>query len=137
MKIGIVGSMHLAQKIAEIKTQLEAAGHEVMMNSLASEFMGKSDEEIEAMKQDQKMHQDAMMDFWKQLREVDAILVVNLDRKGIKNYIGGNTLMEIGFAYVLSQKIFFYNPIPDIEYYKTELEAIKPVVINGDLSKIK
>jgi hypothetical protein len=106
------------------------------MNSLASEFMNRSDEEIEKMKQDQKLHQDAMMDFWKQLREVDAILVVNLDRKGIKNYIGGNTLMEIGFAYVLGQKIYFYNPIPEIEYYKTELEAIKPIVINGDLAQI-
>jgi hypothetical protein len=136
MKIGIVGSMHLAAKIAEIKSQLEKQGHQVMMNSLASEFMNRSDEEIEKMKQDQKLHQDAMMDFWKQLREVDAILVVNLDRKGIKNYIGGNTLMEIGFAYVLGQKIYFYNPIPEIEYYKTELEAIKPIVINGDLAQI-
>ncbi len=137
MRIGVVGSMHLASKIAEIKTQLEGMGHQVMMNSLASEFMGKSDEEIEKMMVDQKLHQDAMMDFWKQLREAEGILVVNLDRKGIKNYIGGNTLMEIGFAYVLGQKIFFYNPVPDIEYYKTELEAVKPVIINGDLSLIK
>ncbi len=136
MKIGIVGSMHLAKKIAEIKSELERGGHSVMMNSLASEFLGKSDEEIDKMKQEQKLHQDAMMDFWKQLREVDAILVVNLDRKGIKNYIGGNTLMEIGFAYVLGQKIYFYNPIPEIEYYKTELDAVKPIILNGDLAKI-
>lgn len=30
----------------------------------------------------------------------DAILVLNYDKKGIKNYIGGNTLMEMGFAHV-------------------------------------
>ncbi len=136
MKIAVVGSMHHAEKIAEIKAALEGMGHQVMMNSLASEFKGKSDEEIERMVRDQKINQDALKDFWTQLREAEAVLVVNLDRKGIKNYIGGNTLMEIGFAYVLGQKIFFFNPVPEIEYYKTELEAVKPVVLHGDLGKI-
>ena len=71
------------------------------------------------------------------MQDLDAVLVLNLDRKGIKNYIGGNTLMEIGFAYVLNEKIFLYNPIPEIEFYKSEIEAVKPIVINGDLSLIK
>ncbi|MBI5401399.1 hypothetical protein HZB05_01050, partial [Candidatus Wolfebacteria bacterium] len=66
----------------------------------------------------------------------DAVLVMNLDKHGIKNYIGGNTLMEIGFAHVLNQKIFLYNPIPDIPYYKSEIEAVKPTIIDRDLSKI-
>jgi hypothetical protein len=57
-------------------------------------------------------------------------------RIGIKNYIGGNTLMEMGFAHVLDQKIFLYNPIPEIPYYKSEIEAVKPTVIHGNLSLI-
>ena len=44
--------------------------------------------------------------------------------------------MEIGFAHVLDQKIFLLNPIPDISFYKTEIEAINPIIINGDISKI-
>ena len=40
------------------------------------------------------------------MQGADAVLVLNYDKKGIKNYIGGNTLMEIGFAHVLNQKIF-------------------------------
>jgi len=79
---------------------------------------------------------DAIREFWRLMQGADAVLVLNLDKHGIKNYIGGNTLMEIGFAHVLNQKIFLYNPIPEIAYYKTEIEAVKPVVINGDLSKI-
>jgi uncharacterized membrane protein (UPF0127 family) len=51
----------------------------------------------------------------------DAVLVLNYDRKGIKNYIGGNTLMEIGFAHVLNKKIYLMNPIPEIEFYKSEI----------------
>ena len=65
------------------------------------------------------------------------MLVVNLDKHGIKNYIGGNTFLEIGFAHVLYQKIFMLNPIPDILYYKTEIEAMNPTIINGDLSQIE
>ena len=30
--------------------------------------------------------------------ESDAILIVNNEKKGVKNYIGGNCLMEIGMA---------------------------------------
>ncbi|PIN76615.1 hypothetical protein COV17_01795 [Candidatus Woesearchaeota archaeon CG10_big_fil_rev_8_21_14_0_10_36_11] len=44
--------------------------------------------------------------------------------------------MEIGFAHVLNQKVFLLNPIPEIPYYKSEIEAVKPVILNGDLSKI-
>jgi len=62
---------------------------------------------------------------------------LNYDKRGIKNYIGGNTLMEIGFAHVLNKKIFLLNPIPEIPFYKSEIEAVRPVILNGDLSKVK
>lgn len=79
---------------------------------------------------------DAIREFWNAMQGGDAVLVLNLDKHGIKNYIGGNTLMEIGFAHVLKKKIFLYNPIPDIQFYKSEIEAVQPVIINGDLTKI-
>jgi len=71
------------------------------------------------------------------MQGADAVVVLNLDKHGIANYIGGNTFLEIGFAHVLNQKIFLLNPIPDIQFYKTEIEAMKPVILNGDLSLIK
>ena len=64
------------------------------------------------------------------------MLVLNYDKNDVKNYIGGNALMEIGFAYVLNKKIFLLNPIPDIPYYKTEIESVRPIIINGDLGNI-
>ncbi len=44
--------------------------------------------------------------------------------------------MEIGFAHVLNQKIFLLNPIPDIIYYKTEIEAVRPIILNGNIKSI-
>ncbi|NCB34336.1 MAG: ABC transporter ATP-binding protein, partial [Erysipelotrichia bacterium] len=43
----------------------------------------------------------------------DAILVLNFDKKGIKNYIGGNTLMEMAFAHVNNKKVFLLNAVPE------------------------
>lgn len=70
------------------------------------------------------------------MQGADAILVVNINKNGIKNYIGGNTFLEIGFAHVLDQKIFLLNPIPEIQFYKSEIEAMKPTVLYGDLTKV-
>jgi len=137
MRIGVIGSMQHTEKMMEVRDNLISLGHEAFLTKLAEPFVGKSDEEKERIKIEQKQNQDAIRVFWRQMQGMDAVLVVNLDKNGIKNYIGGNTLMEMGFAHVLNQKIFLLNPIPDIPFYKTEIEAVRPVVINGNLKKIK
>lgn len=73
--------------------------------------------------------------YWKIIRESDAVLVANFDKKGIKNYIGGNTFLEMGFAHVLGKKIFLLNGIPKM-IYTDEIKAMQPAVINGNFSKI-
>jgi predicted RNA-binding protein with PUA domain len=42
----------------------------------------------------------------------------------------------MAFAYVLDKKIFLLNPIPKISY-SDEIYAMKPIILNGDLTKIK
>jgi len=137
MKIGIIGSMQFTDKMLEVKEKLEQLGHNAFLTDFHKAMIGKNDEEIEKIKLHQKYHMDAIREFWYMMQGADAVLVLNYDKHGIKNYIGGNTLMEIGFAYVLNQKIFILNPIPEMPYCKTEIEAVKPIILNGDLSKIK
>lgn len=136
MRIGIIGSMQYTEKMLEARDELVKLGHDAFVTNLASPFVGKNDEEKERIKIDQKNHQDAIREFWRLMQGADAVLVMNLDKHGVKNYIGGNTLMEIGFAHVPDQKIFLYNPIPEIPYYQSEIEAVKPVIINRDFSKV-
>ena len=135
MKIGVVGSMQYTEKMLEARDELVKLGHSAFLTTLADPFVGKTNEEIEKIKLHQKYNLDAIREFWNQMQGADALLVMNLDKNNIQYYIGGNTLMEIGFAHVLNQKIFLYNPIPEIPYYKSEIEAVKPIVINGDLKK--
>lgn len=136
MKIGIIGSMQYTEKMIEIRNDLIKIGHDAFVTKLHEALVGKNNEEKEIIKIHQKNNMDAIREFWKAMQGANAVLVLNYDKNGIKNYIGGNTLMEIGFAHVLNQKIFLLNPIPEIPYYKSEIEAVKPVIINGDLTKI-
>jgi hypothetical protein len=136
MKIGVVGSMQYTEKMLEIRDKLNRMGHEAFVTTFAPAMAGKSDEEKEKMKLHQKYDLDAIREFWRLMQGADAVLVVNLDKNGIKNYVGGNTFLEMGFAHVLNQKIFLLNPIPEISFYKTEIEAMKPIILNGDLTKI-
>ena len=136
MKIGIIGSMHFTEKMIAVRDELIQRGHDAFVSSLAAPFVGKTDEEKEVIKLDQKNNSDAIREFWRLMQGADAVLVMNVDRYGIQHYIGGNTLMEIGFAHVLHQKIFLYHPIPDMPYCQSEIAAVKPIIINEDLSLI-
>src|SRR3989338_2860728 len=137
MRLGIIGSMQFTEKMVEVRDKLCQMGHGAFVTTLAAPFIGKNDEEKERIKLHQKNNCDAIREFWNLMKNGDAVVVVNIDKHEVKNYIGGNTFLEMGFAYVLNQKIFLLNPIPDMPYYKTEITAMKPVIIDCDLNRIK
>jgi len=136
MKVGVAGSMQFTERMMDLCERLEKLGHEAFMSKFAPYFVGKTDDEKERIKLHQKNKKDAIREFWKPMQDADALLVANFDKHGIENYIGGNAFLEMGFAHVLDQKIFLLNPIPRMPYYETEIIAMQPVVIDGDLSKI-
>jgi hypothetical protein len=43
----------------------------------------------------------------------------------------------MGFAHVMHQKIFLLNPIPKMPFYETEIIAMRPTILNGDISSIE
>lgn len=137
MKIGVISSMQNSEKMLEVCRDLEKMGHVAFASKFAPSMVGKSDEEKEEMKLNQKYNMDAIREFWNLMQNADAVLVLNLDKNGMKNYVGGNTFLEMGFAHVLNQKIYMYNPIPENPFYQTEIVAMNPVIINRDLNLIK
>lgn len=138
MKIVISGSMQFVDKQIEVFEQLKKLGHEPFISTYAERYAGKSHDEIEKLKLEDKYgDRDALIEYWQPLQDADALLMLNYDKHGIKHYVGGNAFLEMGFAYVLGKKIFFWNPLPDMPYYGTEIVAMKPVVIHGDPGKIR
>ncbi|MBI4162166.1 MAG: hypothetical protein HY513_00655 [Candidatus Aenigmarchaeota archaeon] len=138
MKIGIIGSMQFTEKMVETKGELNKRGHKAFITAFHPAFLGKTKKQKENVKKEQRGGEiDTIKEFWDLMQGADAVLVLNLTKNGIKNYVGANTLMEIGFAHVLGQKIYFYNTLPDMPYCREELEAVHPIIINKDFSKIK
>lgn len=73
---------------------------------------------------------------FKNIKESDTVLVVNEPKEGKENYIGGNTLMEMGQAYVLGKKIFILYNLPGDVSYLDEIKSLEPICLHGDLEKI-
>ena len=67
----------------------------------------------------------------------DAVLVLNYEKNGIKGYIGGAVLCEMAIALQFKKKIYALNPIDQACSYKEEILAMDPIILNGDLSRVK
>jgi len=142
MMITICGSVKFADKIVEIYKQLQSLGYEPQIHQdMFGIADGTAKELIDAKNGHEhykvKIKYDFIRAWYDLIINGDAILVCNFDKNGIKNYIGGNTLMEIGFAHVNNKKIFLLNQIPEEVSYKDEIKAMADVILDGDLSKIK
>lgn len=136
MKIALCHSMQYAEKAKEVQTWFEKHSHQAFPSSFNEAFIGLSDDEKEELKLKQKYEQDAMREHWGVIKNSDVVLILNYEKHGIPGYIGGNSFLEMGFAYILNKPIFLLNPIPKMPYYETEIIAMKPVVIEGDLAKV-
>ena len=142
MKITICGSITSTPKIKELSDKLIKMGYEtelphgsnqILENKLSMDEFNKQVAKGEGAKR--KIENDVIRDYFQKIKDSDAILIVNIDKNEIKNYIGGNTFLEIGFAHVLNKKVYLLNAIPKISY-SDEIKAIQPIILNNDLSKI-
>jgi len=136
MKIFIICSKKFYSLIPSIQKELENLGHKLTFpntypdTNIEDKFRVVSEKE-------RAMWKSTM--FKKSLESVDkndAILVLNFDKGDYKNYIGGATFLEMYDAFRLNKKIFLYNPIPE-GILKDEIDGFCPIIIEGDLNRIK
>lgn len=136
MKVFIACSKHFYSEIERVVEVLEEAGHEVSYpNSYDEPF---AEERFRAMSSEEHIAWKGMMMSRdkENIEPVDAVLVLNFEKKGIANYIGGATFLEVYKAWDLGKKIFFYNDLPNCSF-TDELVGINPVVVNGDLGLVR
>jgi nucleoside 2-deoxyribosyltransferase len=84
-----------------------------------------------------KIKYDYIRKHYNHIVEADCIIIANYDKNKIKNYIGGNAFLEIGFAHILKKPIYLVNPVPKIRYYFHEIKAMNPIILNNQLSIFK
>lgn len=130
MKITICGSMKFDPEMTDIKQHLEARGYEVEKpNVVEGHSYSDNLDENAALKR------GFIDEHFAKIDTSDAILVVNLEKNGVENYIGGNTLMEITYAYAHGLEVFLLNPVPDVSY-ADEIRGMHPVVLDSSLDEL-
>lgn len=137
MKIVICGSMSAHKEMSEAKEKLEASGHIVEMPGLDNlkHELDQNGDTLETSKM--KIEQDLIRVWFQEIKNSDAVLVVNTDKKGITGYVGGNTFLELSFAHVLHKKVFILDQYSREIPYHDEIDAMQPVILHGDLSRLK
>ena len=146
MKITLCGSIAFYSEMLDIKNKLEKLNHEVklppheikddngdMIPVQQYYAIRKSTNKNDGWIWDAK--EKAMRTHFEKVEWSDIILVLNYDKNNIPNYIGANTLIEMGLAFHLKKPIYLLNPIPEISY-KEEVLGMKPILINKDLCLI-
>ncbi len=154
MKITICGSMVFYREMQDIEGKLIALDHEVKIPLLDNELpadlgggrtlsFGSHIEErggTDAFPPGDPIWDfkaTAISDHFDKVEWADAILVVNHNKRGVKGYIGGNTLMEMALAFYLKKPIYLLNEVSGELLYKQEVMGMKPILLIGDLILIK
>lgn len=66
----------------------------------------------------------------------DAVLVLNDEKHGLANYIGGNVLMEMAIAFHLKKPIFLWHEFPETSAYLEEIKGMLPTLLHGDIAQL-
>lgn len=128
--------MAFAKEMMDTKDQLEKLGHVCFIPESTDNYAeGRMEKVSGSESAERKITNNFIRKHYELITNSDAILVLNHDKKGVKNYIGGNSLMEMGFAHVHNKKVFLLNPVPELSY-SDEISAMTDIVLNGDLNKI-
>lgn len=122
--------MKFIPQMKKVKRGLEKLGHKVVVPELY-DYHKIGDEEGFLDKKAGLIHAH-----FREIKAGDGILVLNYNHKRIKNYIGGNSFLEMGIAYHYHKKIYLLNDLPEGVTYLEEIKAMRPKVLGGNLRLI-
>ncbi len=126
-RIVISGSMQFLNEMKKYKRLIEKKGFTVILPE-EDNWDKITPEQINNFKRIvSKRYFDIIAD-----ANTTALLVVNSDKKGVKNYIGANTFAEIPIAFYFEKKIYLLNDI--YGPYSDELLAWNVIPLKGNLN---
>jgi hypothetical protein len=135
MRIFIICSKAFYDRILEIKNELEKKGHEITLPNCFDDPGTESRYRDLGFKEHSKWKSSMIEHSEDVIKNQDAVLVLNFEKHGVQNYIGGATFLEMYDAFRLDKKIYLFNDIPE-GILKDEIIGFNPILINADLSKV-
>jgi hypothetical protein len=135
VKILIICSKAFYDRIPDIKSKLEENNHQVFLPncydnpSMEAEMRNLGKEEHSKFKAQMFKQSENL------IKEMDAVLVLNFNKNGIENYIGGATFLEMYDAFRMNKNIYLYNSIPE-GMLKDEIIGFNPILVNGNIEQL-
>jgi len=135
--ITVCSSANFYKQVIDIKKNLEKLGYTVLVPSNALEMERTGDYDVSHYKtwfEDSKDYDKKaalMRGHFDEVERADAILVVNEEKHGVENYIGGNVLMEMALAFHLKKPIFILNDAPKESSFLEEILGMNPTFLHG------
>ena len=115
--ITLCASTSFYKKLIQVETDLEKRGYKILAPDLAAAMHKRNDYKLESYINEfyagnyRQGKGKFIRDHFDKIAQADAILVINLEKKGIPGYIGPNVLMEMGLAFF---SVLFNTPGYDI-----------------------
>lgn len=140
--ITICSSAAFYRQAIDIKEQLEALGYKVIVPKTAEKMRRANDYDVSHYKtwfgdkNDYHKKTALMMAHFKEIENGDAILVLNYQKHGVDNYIGGNVLMEMSLAFWLKKPIFIFNEVPTESAFLEEIIGLGPIALHGKVEAL-
>jgi hypothetical protein len=110
MTIAVCCSANFYAQANQIADKLNDSGHKVFLPSTAEIMRKNGDYDVSHYKtwfdneKDYSKKASLMRAHFDKIEASDAILVINYEKHGEANYIGGNVLMEMALAFHLNNK---------------------------------
>ena len=141
--IVICSSASFYSQVVEMQKQLHDLGFKVKVPLTVNKMVKSNDFRVETYKtwmerpEDYKRKAYLTRKHFNEIKNGDVILILNYKKNGKDGYIGGAVLNEMAVAFYLKKPIFILNPIDESSSFKEEIYGMQPILIKGNLSKIK
>jgi hypothetical protein len=140
--ITICSSSAFYRQAVDIQERLEKEGFDVIVPVTAERMKKSGDFDVSHYKtwfadaNDYHKKAELMRGHFKEIERGDAILVLNYEKRGVQNYIGGNVLMEMALAFYMNKPIFLMNEVPDGSNFTEEIIGLGPILLHGKLENL-
>ena len=140
--ITICSSANFYRQAVDIQTKLEKLGLKAIIPATAIRMKQSGDFDVNHYKtwfgdkNDYHKKTALMEGHFAEIEKAESILVLNYEKHGIPNYIGGNVLMEMAIAFYLKKPIFILNEIPEKSMFLEEIIGLNPIVLHGNVDEL-
>lgn len=141
--IAICSSANFYRQAVSAQVELEKLGYKVIIPATAEKMKISGDYDVAHVKtwfeNDEDYHKKSALirSHFSEIETTESILVLNYEKHGVPNYIGGNVLMEMAIAFYLKKPIYILNEVPEESSFKEEIKGMEPIILHGQLDGLR